>query len=154
MESLSCLGRAGKLIIGLLRGRELKIEGLHAGWCPKVVEEEEEETPAVGTLPQAAKEIHQKLSHRRLVREEVSLRREMQRRPEHSFHFSIASLLFSSHRDWACCLLPSVSQPSPDHVSTFTFCLYRARDEKGKGKREGAIHRLHPRESEEQIGSQ
>ena len=32
------------------------------------------------------------------VREE-SLRREMQRRPEHSFHFSIASLLFSSHRD-------------------------------------------------------
>ena len=51
-----------------------------------------------------------------LVREEVSLRREMQRRPEHSFHFSIASLLFSSHRDWACCLLPSVSQPSPDHL--------------------------------------
>merc|ERR1712048_310873 len=30
-----------------------------------------------------------------LVREEVSLRREMQRRPEHSFHFSIASLLFA-----------------------------------------------------------
>ena len=52
-----------------------------------------------------------------LVREEVSLRREMQRRPEHSFHFSIASLLFSSHRDWACCLLLTVSQPSPDHLS-------------------------------------
>ena len=70
-----------------------------------------------------------------LVREEVSLRREMQRRPEHSFHFSIASLLFSSHRDWACCLLPSVSQPSPSGLS-FQLPFARAKGMEEEVERE------------------
>ena len=76
-----------------------------------------------------------------LVREEVSLRREMQRRPEHSFHFSIASLLFSSHRDWACCLLPSVSQPSPDHVALLPHPLpiARAQEPLGRGRRRSCL---------------